>query len=112
MPSSGQSPRRVQSTYTQILICRLMTSRTISLEASAYDRLRAAKRPGESFTEVVNRILEISRPSFRVLSGVLSSGDATRVKRAIEKMRAREARAEAERMVTMGGSRRGRHRRD
>ena len=32
-----------------------MPSRTITLELDAYERLRAAKRAGESFSEVVRR---------------------------------------------------------
>jgi len=32
-----------------------MATKTISLETDAYDRLRAAKRAGESFSEVVRR---------------------------------------------------------
>jgi hypothetical protein len=32
-----------------------MAIKTISLELDAYEKLRAAKRPGESFSEVVRR---------------------------------------------------------
>lgn len=33
-----------------------MPSKTISLEVDAYNRLKATRRPGESFSEVVRRI--------------------------------------------------------
>jgi predicted CopG family antitoxin len=32
-----------------------MATKTISLEIDAYERLKASKRPGESFSEVVRR---------------------------------------------------------
>jgi hypothetical protein len=32
-----------------------MATKTITLELDAYEKLRAAKKPGESFTEVVRR---------------------------------------------------------
>jgi len=93
-------------------MCSSMPSRTVSLEVSAYDRLKAAKRAGESFSQVVNRVLESSRPSFRDLSGVLTKSDALGVQKAIEEMRKRESAAESEHMVRLGGGRRGPHRRD
>ncbi len=76
-----------------------MPSRTVSLEASAYERLKAAKRPGESFTITVNRILEGSRPTFRSLAGFLSGEEAKQVRGAIKRMRDAEAPAELEHLV-------------
>lgn len=32
-----------------------MATKTITLELDAYEKLRAAKKPGESFTEVIRR---------------------------------------------------------
>lgn len=86
-----------------------MSSRTVSLEVSAYERLRAAKRPGESFSETINRILLDSRPSFRVLAGVLPPREALAVRRAIAEMRKREMPVEAIKFARHGGHGRGRH---
>lgn len=71
-----------------------MGSRTVSLEDSAYERLKAAKRPGESFSVTVNRILEGSRPTYRSLSGFLTRTEAQQVRLAIKRMRDAEAPAE------------------
>ena len=76
-----------------------MPSRTVSLEASAYERLKSAKAPRESFSDTINRILSDSKPSFRVLSGFLSASDAKRVKRAVRRMRSAEASAEKDRLA-------------
>jgi len=90
------------STYRCLHIYRLVSSRTVSLERSAYERLRAAKRPGESFTVLVNRLLEGSQPSFRSLAGVLSKEDARAVREAIKRMRKAEGRSESERLALRG----------
>jgi predicted CopG family antitoxin len=73
-------------------------SKTVSLESSAYERLRAAKAPDESFSETVNRILADSRPSYRVLAGVLTTPEAKDVRTAIRQMRAQEVKAERVRL--------------
>lgn len=86
-----------------------MASRTVSLEESAYDRLRHAKRPGESFTETVNRLLEGSKPSFSRLAGALSEEDARRIRDATGRMRALELTAERTRHPQARRSRRGRN---
>jgi predicted CopG family antitoxin len=85
-----------------------MVSRTVSLERGAYERLRAAKRPGESFSKTVNRLLRDSRPSFRVLAGVLGEVEARGVRQAVLDMRAREAAEEQRRFVSIAGGPRGR----
>ena len=90
-------------------MCRPVVSRTVSLESSAYERLRAAKRRGESFSQTVNRLLEASRPSFRVLAGILTPDEAAQVRRAVRQMRRSEAKAERTNFARLGGSRRGRH---
>ncbi|HEV2317114.1 MAG TPA: antitoxin VapB family protein [Thermoplasmata archaeon] len=72
-----------------------MASRTVSLEEGAYVRLKAAKRPGESFSEVVNRVLARDRPTFLSLSGFLSKSDAKGVREVIGVMRELEKRGES-----------------
>ena len=84
-----------------------MASRTVSLEDSAYQRLKAEKQPGESFSEVLNRILGGPRPSFTDLAGLMSNRDAERVRVAIREMRNAEGRAE--RRLPRRGASRGRN---
>jgi hypothetical protein len=40
-----------------------MATKTITLELDAYEKLRSAKRGGESFTEVVRRALWLDAPA-------------------------------------------------
>jgi len=52
-----------------------MATKTISLELDAYDKLRAAKKAGESFSEVVRRARFENEPlSGQKLRAYLSSG--------------------------------------
>ena len=71
-----------------------MASKTVSLQKSAYERLKASKLPGESFTEAVNRLVKGSAPSFRILAGSLKPVDSREIKSTIRRMRAVEALAE------------------
>jgi predicted CopG family antitoxin len=83
-------------------------SKTVSLEESAYERLKAAKTPGESFSKAINRILENSKPSYRQLAGFFTPDEAKAVREAIRRMRAAEAPAERQRIHEWrkkGGSR-------
>ena len=57
-----------------------MGSRTVSLETSAYERLKAAKTPGKSFSEPIHRIRAPSRPAYRQLSGLLTPSETKRLK--------------------------------
>ncbi|MCI4352603.1 MAG: antitoxin VapB family protein [Thermoplasmata archaeon] len=75
-----------------------MPSKTVSLEESAYERLKAAKGTDESFSEAVHRILADSRPSFRQLAGALSASEAEEVRAAVRKMRKQEAPGEDRRL--------------
>lgn len=57
-----------------------MASRTISLKESAYEALRQAKRPGESFSKVVHRLLRPANDPLRRMTGLLDpvKGEAMR----------------------------------
>ena len=83
----------------------------MSLEKSAYERLKAAKKPGESFSETIGRILTGSQPSYRALAGFLTPSEGRTVRSAIERMRDAEAPAERQRLAEMGreGGRHSRH---
>lgn len=64
-----------------------MGTKTISLTEEAYNRLKAAKKEGESFSDVVNRI----SPGVRLEDywGVLDEGAADELREAVEDGRAR-----------------------
>jgi predicted CopG family antitoxin len=72
----------------------------VSLEASAYERLKSAKDPKESFSEAIHRLLSDSRPSFRQIAGILSSAEAEEISAAVRKMRAQELPSEKTRIKT------------
>jgi predicted CopG family antitoxin len=68
--------------------------KTIGLDESAYERLKAAKMPGESFSDVVRRLLAPSG-SWRDLVGILRDDGAAmaawlKQHRAAERAAARE----------------------
>lgn len=77
-----------------------MPSKTISLEVDAYNRLKATRRAGESFSEVVRRItLPPAKATAAELLKEVESGsfgrgvDWTAVKRAVAgRRRSRESR--------------------
>lgn len=64
-----------------------MATKTISLDEEAYERLKAHKREGESFSEVVKRIAE--ERSWTEVAGILSDAEAEELERAIEHGRER-----------------------
>ena len=68
-----------------------MSTKTISLEEKAYERLKRLKRKGESFTDLVNRLT--GKRSLLELSGTLSEKEASELRKSIEN--ASEERKEA-----------------
>jgi len=82
---------------TQMHIHRCMGSKTISLEDSAYERLLAAKRPGESFSDVVHRVLGGHDPSFLDFQGLVDRKSADRLAEAIAQMRREDIREQRKR---------------
>jgi len=69
-----------------------MGSKTISLEDSAYEKLRAAKRPGESFSEAVLRLLGDREPSLLDFRGLLDKKTVQGVRDTIARMKEEDLR--------------------
>lgn len=64
-----------------------MGSKTISLEDSAYLKLKTAKRPGESFSDVIHRILGHKEPSLSDFKGLLPKITVDRLAQAVARMK-------------------------
>jgi predicted CopG family antitoxin len=75
-----------------------MGSKTISLEDSAYMKLKAAKRPGESFSDVIHRILVDREPSFSDFQGLLDRKATDRLAEAIARMKREDIEAQKRRL--------------
>lgn len=75
-----------------------MTTTTITLERSAYERLRAQKRSKESFSETVLRVLEPDRPSLRGFLELFSDKDAVAIGQVVERLRSEDLVAERARI--------------
>lgn len=70
-----------------------MTSKTISLKEETYDRLRRARGADESFSDVIDRLLEVDDDSHPLygLVGLATESDLDRIRE-----RSREFRADVE----------------
>jgi predicted CopG family antitoxin len=64
-----------------------MGTKTISLENSAYSKLKAAKRAGESFSDVIHRMLGSHEPSLLEFTKLLDRRASGALARAIARMR-------------------------
>jgi predicted CopG family antitoxin len=73
---------------------RCMGTKTISLEDSAYVKLKAAKRPGESFSDVINRLLGNREPSLLDLRGLFDRRSVDQLVAAIARMREEDIEAQ------------------
>lgn len=64
-----------------------MGTKTISLEDSAYSKLKAAKRSGESFSDVIHRVVGSREPSLLEFTELLDKKASEDLARAIARMR-------------------------
>lgn len=62
-----------------------MATKTISLDEEAYERLKARKKEGESFSETVKRLA--GERSWNEVIGILSENEAADLEAAIEEGR-------------------------
>lgn len=87
-------PRAGKGLSAQVHIHRCMGTKTISLEDSAYAKLKAAKRPHESFSDVIHRILGNRQPAFSDFRGLLDRRAAEQLAAAVARMREEDLRAQ------------------
>ncbi|MGI0140453.1 MAG: antitoxin VapB family protein [Thermoplasmata archaeon] len=80
-----------------------MAAKTVALDAEAYRVLARAKRPGETFSDVVKRTLRPRRPltDFAGLWADMSDADASEFARARAEDRRRD-RVRAQRIANVG----------
>lgn len=57
-----------------------MGFKTISLSDRTYRKLRAEKRPGESFTDVIERLVSMKQPSLAAFAGAWRPVSAHEIK--------------------------------
>ena len=63
-----------------------MASKNISIKKSVYEKLRTEKRPEESFTDVIDRLLKSGKPPLTRFSGAISEETARRMEDALEEL--------------------------
>jgi predicted CopG family antitoxin len=76
-----------------------MGTKTIGLREDAYERLKARKREDESFTDLVNRLLDESTPDWREGFGSLPGDEAEELAEIAERSRRTTSAGLAERQA-------------
>lgn len=74
-----------------------MGTKTIRLERSAYDLLRSRRRPGESFSAEIHRLLGNDAPALREFLTFLPDKSAATIADAVEAAREEDRRYEERR---------------
>lgn len=64
-----------------------MATKTIGIKEEIYERLKARKREGESFSDLVDRLLEEATPDWREGFGTLSDAESEELERIVEESR-------------------------
>jgi len=79
-----------------------MSSKTISLERGAYENLKRAKRPGESFSMVVRRLTAPPADPMHGLVGILSPAKGAEMADLLDRQRALDREQTMERYRRLG----------
>ncbi|MFC3959515.1 antitoxin VapB family protein [Halovivax cerinus] len=74
-----------------------MGTKTIGVQEDVYERLRARKREDESFTDLLDRLMDESRTDWRETFGRLQDEDAAALEAAVKSVRERSSGGYAER---------------
>lgn len=64
-----------------------MPTKTIGVNETVYDRLKARKREDESFTDLIDRLLDEAKPGWRAGFGSLPEQDADALRQIAEESR-------------------------
>lgn len=63
-----------------------MVSKNISIRKNVYEKLRSEKRPDESFTDVIERLLKSGKPPLSRFSGTISGKTADRMEKGLKEL--------------------------
>ncbi len=74
-----------------------MGTKTIGVREEVYERLRARKRPDESFTDLVDRLLDETTVEWRDGFGTLPKADADELEQLADRSRSRTSTALSDR---------------